>query len=58
MPAVMALVCSRNGAAEWDGRILYAVGQNFQPDVRLESLTRTCAIRSSGAISSRFPFFA
>ena len=25
--------------ARWDGRILYAVGQAFQPDVRLDSLT-------------------
>ncbi len=38
------------GRAKWDGGILYVVGQAFQPDVRLESLTYACAIRSACAL--------
>jgi len=35
----------------WNRRKMCAVGQNFQPDVRLESLTYTCAIRTAGTLT-------
>ena len=36
--------------SEWKRGKMYSVGQAFQPDVRLESLTYTCAIPSAGPL--------